>query len=65
MRPSVLNAETLKLSGVTEDMGILPVVEALTKGYAAGRAVKKVFGGVAPSIKLPSFKNFEEWGMPI
>ena len=64
IHPTVINAESLSISGAKDDFGLFPVVEALSAGYAAGRAVKKVFGA-APSIKLPNFKSYLEWSMSI
>lgn len=37
-RPTVTNADT------TNPEGLLPVVEAATKGYALGKAARKIFG---------------------
>ncbi|MBQ6297676.1 MAG: hypothetical protein IJK81_08335 [Selenomonadaceae bacterium] len=57
-RPKITNAGAL-----SDPEGLLPVVEALTKGYGAGRAVRKVFSGdFSPSseaglVKRKEFKD--------
>ena len=63
--PAVISAETLEVSGTIKEVGLFPVVKALSAGYSAGKAVRKVMGGVAPSGKLPSFEFYKELGIII
>ena len=61
--PTIVKAETLEISGTFKDAGLFPVVKALTVGYNAGKAVRKVMGGVAPTSMLQSFDTYKELGL--
>lgn len=57
-RPTITN-----VSAINDPDGLFPVVEALAKGHAAGKAVRKVFGaefsssGEVGLVKRKEFKD--------
>ena len=55
--PVIVDMDGKKYISEYDGEGLFPVVEGLTKGYAAGRAVKQVLGGISPVDMLNGLVN--------
>lgn len=61
LRPVIVNAGVIESNTVDSHEGLFPLVEAAAAGYAAGKSLRKVLGGVFPSSMLGGLENRKQY----